>query len=79
MPPTGDDFTLTISLTDVERQFMALALQGIAVRQGPVVFPFCMALAEKLQLTEYLEGYLQSWTAFAADKPDMPDKEAPHD
>jgi len=51
-------------LTDKEKRFLALAIQGLTLRQGPIVFPFAISLCEKLGLEEYLKGYLQSWIAY---------------
>jgi len=48
-------------LTDKEKRFLALAVQGITLRQGPEVFTFALSLAKKLGLEEYLKEYLQSW------------------
>lgn len=53
-----------IEPTERERRFLALAIQGITLRQGPPVFPFALSLARKLGLEEYLTEYLQSWVEY---------------
>lgn len=52
-------------LTDTERQFLALAIQGLCMRQGPDLFPLAMQLAEKLGILEELKGSLQDWLAYS--------------
>lgn len=55
-------------LTEAEKQFLALAIQGLALRQGPQVFPFALSSAKKLGIEEYLTEYLQSWIDYGERK-----------
>ena len=55
-------------LTEDEKRFLALAIQGLTLRQGPRVFPFAISLCEKLGLEEYLKEYLQSWVAYGGTR-----------
>lgn len=51
-------------ITDRERDLMALALQGLVMRQ-PHVTAEVMALVEKLGLMERFTSNLQSWISWA--------------
>lgn len=55
-------------LTEAEKRFLALAIQGITLKQGPQVFSFAISLSKKLELEEYLQEYLQSWIAYSKAK-----------
>lgn len=57
-----------IELTEQERKFLALAIQGLALRQGPPVFGFALSCAKKLGIEEYLTEYLQSWIDYGQKK-----------
>ena len=48
-------------LTEPEKRFLALAIQGLTLRQGRAVFPFAIALTRKLGIEGYLKEYLESW------------------
>lgn len=54
-------------LTDAERQFLALAIQGLAMRHGPELFTMAARVAEKLGLLEELQGSLQDWLMYAKE------------
>lgn len=53
-----------IELTKQEKLFLALAIQGLTLRQGPCTFPFAIALTKKLEIEEYMKEYLQSWIEY---------------
>lgn len=57
-----------IELTEQEQRFLALAIQGLCLRQGPACFPFTVRLAEKLGIQGYLEEYLKSWIAYGGNQ-----------
>lgn len=57
-------------LTAEEKQFLALAIQGLCMRHGPELFPVAARLAEKLGLLEELQGSLESWLAYAKESAD---------
>lgn len=61
-----------IDLDEREKQFLALAIQGLALRQGPVVFTFAISLARKLDLEEYLKEHLSSWIKYSEGSPSPP-------
>jgi hypothetical protein len=61
-------------LTDDEKQFLALAIQGLCVRTGPELFPVAVRIAEKLSLTAQLRGSLLSWVAHG-DRTREPDSD----
>jgi hypothetical protein len=52
-------------LTQTEKQFLALAIQGLCMRHGPELFVVAARVAEKLGLLEELHGSLESWLAYA--------------
>jgi hypothetical protein len=52
-------------LTTEERQFLALAIQGLCMRHGPDTFVTAARLAGKLGLLEELKGMLEMWLAYA--------------
>jgi len=52
-------------LTDDEKHFLAIAIQGLCMRQGPGIFPFAERIAEKLGLAEQLRASLRDWIAYA--------------
>lgn len=52
---------MTQELTNVEKQFLALALQGLMLRQGPVTFSFGLSIADKLGIEDELMSNLQGW------------------
>lgn len=52
---------VTEKLTENERKFVALALQGLAMRGGPPVFHLIHSIARKLELEAELRQYLQDW------------------
>lgn len=54
-----------VELTEAEKKFLALAIQGLALRQGPAVFPFALSVTKKLGIEEYLKQYLQSWVGYS--------------
>lgn len=54
-------------LTETERQFLALAIQGLAMRHGPELFATAAKVAEKLGLLEELKGSLQDWLKYAKE------------
>jgi len=56
------DIASTLSIK--EKKFLALAIQGLTLRQGPAMFVFAISLAEKLGLEQYLEAYLEDWIAY---------------
>jgi hypothetical protein len=55
------------SLTAEEKQFLALAIQGLCMRHGPELFPIAARLAEKLGLLEELQGSLQDWIGYVKE------------
>lgn len=59
---------MNIELDDRDRRLLALAIQGLCMRQGPSVFNLALPLAEKLGVIEFLEEYLKSWNAYADAK-----------
>lgn len=59
-------------LTDIEKGFLALAIQGLALRQGPNVFPYTISLARKLGIEENLKGTLQSWIEYGEKSRNKP-------
>lgn len=54
-------------LTPSEKQFLALAIQGLCMRHGESTFPTAARVAEKLGLLEELQGSLQDWIAAAKE------------
>ena len=58
-----------IELTEAEKRFLALAIQGLTLRQGPPVFSFAVSLTKKLGIEEYLTEYLQSWIDYSSQTP----------
>ena len=58
----------TLDLTDVEKQFLALAIQGLCMRHGPELFETAATVAEKLGLSAQLGATLQSWIAYSRDR-----------
>lgn len=54
-------------LTEPERRFLALAIQGLAMRHGPELFATAAKVAEKLGLLEELQGSLQDWLRYAKE------------
>lgn len=52
-------------LTETERQFLALAIQGLCMRQGPFLFPLAAQLAEKLGILEEFRYSFQDWTTYS--------------
>lgn len=48
-------------LSEQDKKFLALAIQGLCMRQGPPVFEMAIALAQKLDLEDHLTESLQSW------------------
>lgn len=54
-------------LTDYERKFIAVALQGVCMRQGPEVFSIAITITEKLDIEAYFKGSLESWINHAID------------
>lgn len=57
-----------MELTEQEKRFLALAIQGLVLRQGPrvpSVFEFAISASKKLGLEGYLEEYLQSWISYS--------------
>jgi hypothetical protein len=53
-------------LTTKEKQFLALAIQGLCMRHGPGLFLVAARVAEKLGLLEELQGSLEDWLAYTA-------------
>lgn len=47
---------------------MALALHGLCMRQGPDVFADAVRIANKLGVSQVLEEYSKSWSAFAQEQ-----------
>lgn len=54
-----------MDLTEEDKKLLALALQGLCMRQGPRVFDMVARLAEKLEILGYLEEYLRDWIGYA--------------
>jgi hypothetical protein len=52
-------------LTDAERQFLVLAIQGLCMRGGPGLFATAALVAEKLGLLDELQSSLQDWIRYA--------------
>jgi hypothetical protein len=50
-------------LTDIEKQIIALALFGYAMRAGPLQFQSIIAIADKLAIGHELTGYTLNWVA----------------
>lgn len=48
-------------LTEHDRQFIVLALQGLAMRQGPEVFEAVVNLVRKIDGEQFLGEYLKDW------------------
>jgi len=59
---------MKLELSVKEKTFLALAIQGLTLRQGPITFSFAIALAEKLGLEQYLEACLEDWIAYEGEK-----------
>ena len=57
--------TNPFGLTEEDKRFLALAIQGLTLRQGPVVFSSALSLTKKLGIEEYMSEYLQSWIDYA--------------
>lgn len=53
-------------LTEREKRMLALAIQGLCMRQGPSVWPDAIALADKLEVKECLKEYLEGYIRWAA-------------
>lgn len=53
----------TTELTEKERKLLALALQGLAMRNGPMTFEPIIIVAAKLGITTKLEEYARDWIA----------------
>jgi hypothetical protein len=52
-------------LSEVEKRFVALALQGVAMRTGPESFKIVDSVAQKLEIWPQLEFYLRDWLGLA--------------
>jgi hypothetical protein len=52
-------------LTGPEKEFLALAIQGLCMRQGPGISPAAWRVAEKLGITEQLGASLRDWIRYA--------------
>ena len=52
-------------LTADEKQFLALALQGLCLRHDPELFATATRIALKLGVQEELQSYLRDWIAYA--------------
>lgn len=59
---------MDIDLTDEEKKFLALAIQGLTLRQGQSVFSLALACAKKLDIEQYLQTYLQDWIDCADER-----------
>lgn len=57
-------------LTDAERSFLALAIQGLCMRQGPPAFAMAAQIVQKIGLTKELEHSLKSWIAYSTTPED---------
>jgi hypothetical protein len=55
-------------LTKAEKQFLALAIQGLCVRIGPDLFVMAREIAEKLSMTAELEASLKSYIEFSQEQ-----------
>jgi hypothetical protein len=64
-PPRDQPTMLIVTLSREERQFLALAIQGLCVRQGPPTFAVAMRVTQSLGLQLELAESLQSWVAYA--------------
>ncbi|HEX9925329.1 MAG TPA: hypothetical protein VGD99_21915 [Anaerolineae bacterium] len=65
---------MTEDLTSTERQFVALALRGLAMRGGPTAFPLLRSVTRKLGLVAELKDHLQDWISY---KPQRSNPEVP--
>jgi len=54
-----------VDLDPLERQFLALAIQGLCMRGGPQTFPFAIRIVEALDLTSEMETSLKSWRDYS--------------
>ena len=52
-------------LTDTEKRFLALAIQGLTFRLGPQTFSLALSVTEKLELKDWLKYYLEDWITCA--------------
>lgn len=52
-------------LTQNERKFVALAIQGLAMRGGPQTFQLVQSIIRKLELEAELHQLLQSWLEYS--------------
>lgn len=56
-----------VSMPQVERRFLALAIQGLCMRQGPDAFALAARVSRTLSLTTELGESLTSWIDYAKD------------
>lgn len=63
--PRGESIVVISSLSKGERQFLALAIQGLCMRQGPDAFALAARVSQSLGLTAELGALLQSWIDYA--------------
>lgn len=52
-------------LTTKEKQFLAIAIQGLCVRQGASIYFVAIDVAKKLELEKELESSLKSWIDYS--------------
>lgn len=59
---------LATVLTEQEKEFLTLAIQGLCMRQGPITFGLATELAKKLDIENHLKESLKSWISYSQDK-----------
>lgn len=57
-------------LTEYDRQFLALGLHGVAMRQGPTVFDIVERIAKKIDALGFVKDFAQDWIAYSDKKED---------
>lgn len=55
-------------LSNVDRRLIVIALQGLAMRQGPKIFAAVEKVARKIDGEALLKEYLKDWLGFYGGK-----------